>query len=72
MRPDVDEWPGRTEAIMPHVSRALGDGIDKLVDANSGFSVARAIAVGRMLQDQRHRPLRGACALLGPRRRPAR
>lgn len=48
---DVDEWPGRTEAIIPMVSRALGDGIDKLVDANSGFSVVRAIKVGRMLHD---------------------
>lgn len=48
---DVDEWPGRTEAIIPFVARALGDGIDKLVDANSGFSVERAIAVGRMLED---------------------
>ncbi len=48
---DVDEWPGRTEAIIPHMARALGDGIDKLVDANSGFSVARAITVGQMLED---------------------
>ncbi len=48
---DVDQWPGRTEAIIPHLAKALGDGIDKLVDANSGFSVPRAIAVGRMLED---------------------
>lgn len=48
---DIDEWPGRTEEIIPVVSRALGDGIDKLVDANSGFSVPRAISVGRMLED---------------------
>jgi L-alanine-DL-glutamate epimerase-like enolase superfamily enzyme len=48
---DVDEWPGRTEEIIPALSRALGDGIDKLVDANSGFSVPRAIEVGRMLVD---------------------
>lgn len=48
---DVDEWPGRTEEIIPTVAQALGDGIDKLVDANSGFSVPRAIAVGRLLQD---------------------
>ncbi|CAN1503109.1 COG4948 L-alanine-DL-glutamate epimerase and related enzymes of enolase superfamily [Paracoccaceae bacterium] len=48
---DVDEWPGRTEEIIPTVARALGDGIDKLVDANSGFSVKRAIEVGRMLED---------------------
>lgn len=48
---DVDEWPGRTEAIIPYMARALGDGIDKLVDANSGFSVRRAIEVGHLLQD---------------------
>ncbi len=49
---DVDEWPGRTEDIVPTVSRALGDGVAKLVDANSGFSVARAIEVGHLLQDE--------------------
>ena len=47
---DVDHWPGRTEAIVPAVCEALGDGVDKLVDANSGFSPARAIEVGRMLE----------------------
>ena len=47
---DVDEWPGRTEAVVPVVARALGDGVAKLVDANSGFSPARAIEVGRMLE----------------------
>lgn len=47
---DIDEWPGRTEAIVPTVARALGDGVAKLVDANSGFSPARAIAVGRLLE----------------------
>src|SRR5262245_11823611 len=39
---DLDEWPGRTEAIVPTVARALGDGVAKLVDANSGFSPRRA------------------------------
>src|SRR5579862_7972291 len=47
---DVDEWPGRTEAIVPCVSRALGDRVAKLVDANSGFSPRRAIEVGRLLE----------------------
>jgi L-alanine-DL-glutamate epimerase-like enolase superfamily enzyme len=47
---DRDQWPGRTEAIIPAVTRAL-PGLRTLVDANSGFSVPRAIAVGRMLQD---------------------
>jgi L-alanine-DL-glutamate epimerase-like enolase superfamily enzyme len=49
---DVDEWPGRTEAIIPLVSRALGHGVAKLVDANSGFSPRRAIEVGKMLESE--------------------
>jgi L-alanine-DL-glutamate epimerase-like enolase superfamily enzyme len=47
---DVDEWPGRTEAIVPAIRRALGPEASLLVDANSGFSPKRAIEVGRMLE----------------------
>jgi len=47
---DRDEWPGRTEAIVPMVARALGPGADTLVDANGGFSAARAIEVGHLLE----------------------
>jgi L-alanine-DL-glutamate epimerase-like enolase superfamily enzyme len=47
---DVDEWPGRTEAIVPEVGRALGPAVAKLVDANSGYSPQRAIEVGRLLE----------------------
>jgi L-alanine-DL-glutamate epimerase-like enolase superfamily enzyme len=49
---DSDEWPGRTEAIVPQVARALGDGVAKLVDANSGYSPRRAIEVGRLLETE--------------------
>jgi len=48
---DVDEWPGRTEAIVPVMRRAMGDDIALLVDANSGYSAERAIEVGRLLED---------------------
>ena len=48
---DVDEWPGRTEEIVPAVRKALGAEVALLVDANSGFSPGRAIEVGKMLQD---------------------
>jgi len=48
---DLDEWPGRTEAVIPVVAKALGDGIDKLVDGNSCYSPKRAIEVGHILQD---------------------
>jgi L-alanine-DL-glutamate epimerase-like enolase superfamily enzyme len=48
---DVDEWPGRTEEIVPTMRRALGDGASLLVDGNSCYSPARAIEVGQLLQD---------------------
>src|SRR6201993_3702439 len=47
---DVDEWPGRTEAIVPGVARALGERVAKLVDANSGFSPRSPIEGGRLLE----------------------
>ena len=48
---DVDRWPGRTETIVPTVRKALGDDVELLCDANSGFTPKRAIEVGRMLED---------------------
>lgn len=48
---DQDEWPGRTEAVVPVVSKALGDGVDKLVDGNSCYSPKKAIEVGKLLED---------------------
>ena len=47
-----DEWPGRTEAIVALLARGLGDGVAKLVDANSCYSPRQAIAVGRMLESE--------------------
>lgn len=48
---DADEWPGRTEEIIPTMRRELGDDVDLLIDANSCYSPDRAIEVGHMLQD---------------------
>jgi len=48
---DVDEWPGRTEEIVPTMRKTLGGDIALLVDANSGFSASRAIEVGYLLQE---------------------
>jgi L-alanine-DL-glutamate epimerase-like enolase superfamily enzyme len=48
---DQDEWPGRTEEVVPAVRRAVGDDVRLLVDANSGYTPARAIEIGRWLQD---------------------
>lgn len=48
---DVDEWNGRSEAIIPHMRKAMGDNISLLADANSGFSPKRAILIGQIMQD---------------------
>ena len=58
---DRDEWPGRTEAIIPAIRRALGDDAALLVDGNSGFSPKRAIAVGHMLQDNGYEHFEEPC-----------
>ena len=47
-----DEWPGRTEEIIPTMRRALGPDADLLIDANSCYGPKRAIEVGRILEDQ--------------------
>ena len=46
-----DEWPGRTEEIVPTIRKVLGDNVALLVDANSCYSPDRAIEVGYLLQD---------------------
>ncbi|QGX97082.1 mandelate racemase/muconate lactonizing enzyme family protein [Roseovarius faecimaris] len=48
---DQDEWPGRTEEIVPTMRAAMEDEMALLVDANSCYSPPKAIEVGRMLQD---------------------
>ena len=48
---DEDEWPGRTEAIVPTVRKALGDEVALLVDGNSAYTPKKAISVGRLLED---------------------
>lgn len=46
-----DEWPGRTEEIVPTIRKALGDQVALLVDANSCYDPAKAIEVGKLLID---------------------
>jgi L-alanine-DL-glutamate epimerase-like enolase superfamily enzyme len=49
---DADEWPGRTETIVACVRNALGDDAFLMVDANSCYTPARAIEIGRMLESR--------------------
>ncbi len=58
---DQDEWPGRTDAIVPMVRKALGDEARLLVDANSGYSPGKAIEIGRMLEDHGIRHFEEPC-----------
>ncbi|MBI2256457.1 MAG: mandelate racemase/muconate lactonizing enzyme family protein [Proteobacteria bacterium] len=48
---DQDEWPGRTDEIVPLIRKTLGDDVRLLVDGNSGYTPKKAIEVGKMLQD---------------------
>jgi L-alanine-DL-glutamate epimerase-like enolase superfamily enzyme len=48
---DLDEWPGRTEDIVKRMSVAMDEDVALLVDANSGYSPAKAIEIGKFLQD---------------------
>ena len=50
---DQDEWPGRTEEIVPSIRKALGDEIDLLVDGNSAYTPEKAIMVGHLLEDNK-------------------
>ena len=47
---DEDEWPGRTADVVAAVRASLGEGVALLVDANSCYSPARAVEVGRVLE----------------------
>lgn len=48
---DTDASPGRTERLIPYLREALGPDFGIHADGNSGFTVSRAIRVGRMLEE---------------------
>ncbi len=56
-----DEWPGRTEEIVPTIRAALGDEVDLLADGNSCYQPEKAIEVGRLLEDHGVRHFEEPC-----------
>ena len=48
---DEDEWPGRTQELVPTVRKAVGEKIGLHVDGNSCYTPTKAIEVGKMLGD---------------------
>jgi L-alanine-DL-glutamate epimerase-like enolase superfamily enzyme len=51
MNRNVDSLPGRTEALIPMVRKAFGDGMTLFADANSSYDVREAVRIGRIMQD---------------------
>ncbi len=49
---DQDQWPGRTETLVPTVRKAIGPETALLVDGNSCYTAQKAIEVGQLLQEQ--------------------
>jgi L-alanine-DL-glutamate epimerase-like enolase superfamily enzyme len=47
---DRDALPGRTEALIPAIRKALGPDVKLLADGNSCFTPPRAIEVGRIME----------------------
>ena len=47
---DADARPGRTRALIPALRQAVGPDVALSADANGGYSAARAIAVGRLME----------------------
>jgi L-alanine-DL-glutamate epimerase-like enolase superfamily enzyme len=48
---DEDQWPGRTEALLPVVRQAVGKDISLKADGNSCYTPPRAIEVGRLMEE---------------------
>ena len=48
---DQDQWPGRTEALVAAVRKAVGPDVTLLADGNSCYTPAKAIEIGKLLQD---------------------
>ncbi len=46
---DEDQWPGRTEELVPTVRKAIGNEVALLADGNSCYTAPKAIEVGKML-----------------------
>lgn len=48
---DEDQWPGRTEELIPTVRRAVGQDVALLADGNSCYTPPRAVEVGRLMEE---------------------
>jgi L-alanine-DL-glutamate epimerase-like enolase superfamily enzyme len=54
MSRNADSLPGRTEALIPLVRKAFGDGMTLYADANSSYDVREAVRIGRLMEEHRY------------------
>jgi L-alanine-DL-glutamate epimerase-like enolase superfamily enzyme len=54
MSRNADDPPGRTEALIPLVRRAMGDAMTLYGDANSSYDVAHAVRIGRLMEEHNY------------------
>ncbi|MCH9022536.1 MAG: mandelate racemase/muconate lactonizing enzyme family protein [Planctomycetes bacterium] len=50
MRNNVDSYPGRTEAMIPLLRKAVGDQMTIYSDSNGSYDAANAIRIGKLLE----------------------
>jgi D-galactarolactone cycloisomerase len=50
MSRNADAWPGRSEALIAHARRTLGDAVTIYADANGSYDARTAVEVGAMLR----------------------
>jgi L-alanine-DL-glutamate epimerase-like enolase superfamily enzyme len=48
---DTDQWPGRTEELIPTIRKAVGRKVKLLADGNSCYTPPKAIEVGRLMEE---------------------
>ncbi len=51
---DHELLPGRTPRLIPYLRQAMGEDFELIADANGGFTPARAVEIGRLLEDNRY------------------
>ncbi|MBL8793046.1 MAG: mandelate racemase/muconate lactonizing enzyme family protein [Planctomycetia bacterium] len=47
---DEDQWPGRTDELIPTIRKAVGDQVRLQADANSCYTPKKAIEVGKVME----------------------
>ena len=47
---DEDQWPGRTEELIPTVKKGVGNNMEIFADGNSCYTPKKAIEVGKLLE----------------------